>query len=366
MNVQLTKKISDLIRKNGPITIEEYFSLCLSDVDYGYYKTCDPFGISGDFVTAPEINQIFGEMLAIFFICAWEEHGFPKCIRLIEMGPGRGTMMTDMLRTILKLKPVFFSALSVHMIEDSERLRSLQKQQLSSYIDKISWHEDLDTVPLGFSFFIANEFFDSLPIRQFVVTTEGIRERMINVDHHDALFFCVGDSEIDQDLLPRIRFSLGMILETSSDRDYKMALISKRLSGEGGTAVIIDYGHLQTSAGDTLQAVKGHRYDPPLLHPGKADLTSHVDFQKLALIAISYKLYINGYTTQGRFLEGLGIWHRVAAFTRNPIQRETFLSAVRRLVGTDSDKKSMGELFKVMVVSHQKVDLMPFIDFGDI
>ncbi|WP_407041637.1 class I SAM-dependent methyltransferase [Candidatus Liberibacter solanacearum] len=362
VKTELYKKIVDLIKRNGQITIDQYFSLCLSDPEFGYYKACNPFGVDGDFVTAPEISQIFGEMLAIFLIFAWEQHGFPRCVRLIEMGPGRGTMMLDVLRTICKLRPDFFAILSIYMIENSERLVSIQKKNLSFYGDKINWCVGISDVPPGFTFLMANEFFDSLPIKQFVITNDGMRERMIDIDHHELLVFGIGKNAITSPVSPFNDYFPGMILETSPCRDSAIQSIADRLVCEGGTAIVIDYGHLQSGMGDTLQAVKGHKYDPPLMHPGQADLSSHVDFQRLSSISILRKLYINGCVKQGKFLECLGIWHRVFSLIKNTDRADILLDSVRRLVGMSSDDKSMGELFKVLVVSHRKVDLVPFVN----
>ncbi|ACT56883.1 SAM-dependent methyltransferase [Candidatus Liberibacter asiaticus] len=362
MENKLIRKIVNLIKKNGQMTVDQYFALCVADPEFGYYSTCNPFGAVGDFVTAPEISQIFGEMLAIFLICAWEQHGFPSCVRLVELGPGRGIMMLDILRVICKLKPDFFSVLSIYMVETSERLTLIQKKQLASYGDKINWYTSLADVPLGFTFLVANEFFDSLPIKQFVMTEHGIRERMIDIDQHDSLVFNIGDHEIKSNFLTCSDYFLGAIFENSPCRDREMQSISDRLACDGGTAIVIDYGYLQSRVGDTLQAVKGHTYVSPLVNPGQADLSSHVDFQRLSSIAILYKLYINGLTTQGKFLEGLGIWQRAFSLMKQTARKDILLDSVKRLVSTSADKKSMGELFKILVVSHEKVELMPFVN----
>lgn len=361
MSNKLTEKIVNLIKSNGPITIDQYFALCLSDLEFGYYNTCNPFGLSGDFITAPEISQIFGEILAIFLICAWEKHGSPQSVKLIEMGPGSGAMMFDILRVICKLRPDFFSVLSIHLIENSERLRLIQKQKLSSYIDKISWYLGLDDVPSGFTFIVANEFFDSLPIKQFIITKDGIRERVIDINHNQVLVFSEADPEIEENFISYCDYTYGAIFETSPYRDDVMRSVSNRLGLEGGTAVIIDYGHFRSGIGDTMQAIKAHRYDHPLMNPGLADLTSHVDFQRLSSIAMLHKLYINGCTTQRKFFEGLGIWQRMFALMKSSSQSKLLLDSVRRLMGTIHDKKSMGELFKVLVASHEKIDLIPFV-----
>ncbi|AMC13419.1 class I SAM-dependent methyltransferase [Liberibacter crescens] len=356
----LTKKIKGLIQDSGPIAIDKFFSLCLSDPEYGYYNICEPFGPTGDFITAPEISQLFGEMIAVFLVYSWQSHGRPDSVRLVELGPGRGTMMSDILRVIVKLEPALFNLLSVHLIEMSKRLIAIQKKVLSKYLSKIHWHNSVDYVPSGFVLLVANEFFDSIPIKQFVLTEKGIYERMVGLNNDNGLAFCLDNQEANCAILPdKKKWPLGKIFETSLIRQIVIKAIAQRLLCGGGVAVIIDYGHIVSGFGDTLQAVKEHRYDSPLAHPGEADLTSHVDFQQLAEIASNFDIQVHDCITQERFLRGLGIWQRANVLARNTTKKRTVFEEVERLTGIQN--RNMGQLFKVLMISSPKVEPMPLI-----
>ncbi|MDE1158111.1 MAG: class I SAM-dependent methyltransferase [Neorhizobium sp.] len=358
----LAGRIANLIRAHGPISVTDYFALCLADPDYGYYQTREPFGAHGDFITAPEISQLFGEMIGVFMVHAWQQHGAPTPVKLVEIGPGRGTMMADMLRVIAKLAPPLFETLEVHLVETSERLRGVQRVTLETYSTKISWHGSFDQVPEGFTLIAANELFDAIPIRQFVQTKTGFRERMVGLDADDALTFTIGIATLDPSLLPGEtgRVPDGTIFEYAPARQAVMQTLSERLRTHGGTAVVIDYGHMVTSFGDTLQAIRNHDFDAALAHPGEADLTSHVDFEDLARIARDTGVHLNGGLRQGEFLYGLGIAERatVLAKDREPPEQRLIASAVDRLAGEGAGK--MGELFKVIAVSSPAIHLMPF------
>ncbi|WP_431319937.1 class I SAM-dependent methyltransferase [Rhizobium sp. YTU87027] len=362
MSTALGEKIKAIIQANGPISVTDFFSLCLADPEHGYYKTREPFGSSGDFVTAPEVSQLFGEMIGVFIVHAWQRHGTPTGVRLVEIGPGRGTMMSDMLRVIARIAPPLFEDMTVHLVETSGRLRDIQQETLASHGHKVSWHQGFDEIPPGFSLVAANELFDAIPIRQFVRTPAGFRERMVGIDAAGELTFGVGVAGIDSGLLPWPEADVlpGTIFEVSPARQSVMLAICDRLKEHGGTVVAIDYGHLVSGYGDTLQAVRMHEYDPPLAHPGEADLTSHVDFQALAQTATSAGVYVNGMLHQGDFLVGLGILDRAAALGRDreAHMRQIIQTAVDRLAGEGEGR--MGELFKVLAVSHPAVDLMPF------
>lgn len=362
MTTALGEKIKAIIQANGPISVTDYFSLCLADPEHGYYRTREPFGRLGDFVTAPEVSQLFGEMIGVFMVHAWQRHGAPADARLMEIGPGRGTMMADMLRVIERLAPSLYDTLSVHMVETSERLQDIQRTTLADRMGKLSWHADFDEIPAGFTLLAANELFDAIPIRQFVKTTTGFRERVVGLDAEDELTFAAGVATIDPALLPASARNVppGSIFEFAPAREAVMSTICSRLVAHGGSAVIIDYGHMATALGDTLQAVRMHEFDPPLAHPGEADLTSHVDFQHLAETALACGVHLNGCVHQGDFLRGLGLRERAAALGRDKdlsLQQSIQLAA-DRLAGAGEGK--MGELFKVLAVSHPAIDLMPF------
>jgi SAM-dependent MidA family methyltransferase len=362
MTTPLADKIKAIILANGPISVTDYFSLCLADPEHGYYKTREPFGQSGDFITAPEISQLFGEMLGIFLVQAWQRHGEPNPVNIAEIGPGRGTMMADILRVVAKLSPALYEAASVHLVETSERLQKVQQQTLIAHKFKISWHDSFDTLPDGFLLLAANELFDAIPIRQFVKTAQGFRERVVGLDTAGDLAFAAGVAGIDPVLLPTAAQTapLATVFEIAPARDAVMAALSERIRTHGGTAVVIDYGHMATGLGDTLQAVRSHQFDPPLAHPGEADVTSHVDFEQLARRAIAEGLQINGLTYQGDFLIALGLAERAAALGRDKSSetQENIRADAERLAGAGEGK--MGELFKVLVVSSPNVALVPF------
>lgn len=362
MTNPLADKIEALIRTNGPIRVTDYFSLCLADPQHGYYRVREPFGRAGDFTTAPEISQLFGEMIGIFLVHAWQQHGTPGDAIIAEIGPGRGTMMSDMLRVIRRLAPALYRTATVHLVETSDRLRRLQAETLAEHEGKVRWHESFDSLPSGFLLLAANELFDAIPIRQFVRTAQGFRERMVGLDAEGRLTFAAGIAGIDPALLPSPAPAVaeGTIFEISPARDAVMAALCERLRAGGGTAIIIDYGHLATGYGDTLQAVRNHEYDPPLANPGLADLTSHVDFEQLASRAKAEGVQINGLARQGDFLVGLGLLERAATLGRDKDEttQESIRDDVERLAGSGAGK--MGELFKVLVVSSPEVALAPF------
>ncbi|MBD9373277.1 class I SAM-dependent methyltransferase [Rhizobium sp. ARZ01] len=362
MSTPLAEKIKALIRTNGPISVTDYFSLCLADPEHGYYRTREPFGREGDFITAPEVSQLFGEMLGVFMVHAWQKHGMPQGVRFAEIGPGRGTMMADMLRVIARLAPTLYDNATFHLIETSERLQAVQRQTLGARAERVTWHESFDQMPAGFLLLAANELFDAIPIRQFVRTQSGFRERMVGLDADGELTFAAGVAGIDPTLLPEGHRNQrpGAIYEFAPAREAVMAAISERLRMQGGTALVIDYGHVASGFGDTLQAVLRHAFDPPLAHPGEADLTSHVDFQRLAEVARETGLRVHGPQHQGDFLMGLGLADRASALGRGRdenLQRQ-IIADVERLAGSGAG--NMGDLFKVLAVTSAEVPLAPF------
>jgi SAM-dependent MidA family methyltransferase len=332
MTTPLAQRIKSLIRLNGPLSVTDYFSLCLADPEHGYYKSREPFGRSGDFITAPEVSQLFGEMLGVFVVHAWQRHGAPAGTQLVEIGPGRGTMMSDMLRVIRRIAPPLYETMQVHLVETSPRLSAIQKETLTAHADRLTWYESFDDVPEGFLLVVANELFDAIPIRQFVRTPQGFRERVVSLDVNDELVFSTGLAGIDPTLLPPLpeRQPVGTIFEISPAREAVMTAICQRLSIHGGSALAIDYGHLVAGFGDTLQAMRDHAFD------------------------------VNGALRQGDFLYGLGLKERAAALAAKatPDQTLEIAEAVNRLAGEGAGK--MGELFKVIAVSSPALHLLPF------
>ena len=360
MTTPLGRKIIDIIRHNGPMPVADYFALCLADPQYGYYRTRDPFGPQGDFVTAPEISQLFGEIIGIFIILAWRAHGRPGAVRLVELGPGRGTLMADLQRTVADLEPDMAAATDFHLVETSARLRDIQKAALEPLGQRNRWHERLEDVPEGLTLLVANEFFDALPMRQFVMTPDGFRERVVTVSDQGELTFSNGPATLDPRAAPPQQAGIGAILEVSPAREAVMATVTERLRRHDGAALVIDYGHLATAFGDTLQAMRDHRYEDVLASPGEADLTSHVDFEALVRVALRQGAAIAAPLTQARFLLGLGLLERAGALGHGKASatQDAIRQAVNRLAG-DAEHQ-MGKLFKVLYVSAQPHWLTPF------
>ena len=358
----LANKIRNLIQQTGPLKISDFFSLCLADPDHGYYQSREPFGQAGDFITAPEISQLFGEMIGVFLVQAWHAQGAPENTRIVEIGPGRGTLMSDALRVISRLAPELYEHATIHMVETSERLRNVQRQTLVRIKQRISWHDAFEEIPAGFTLMVANELFDAIPIRHFVKTRDGFCERMVGLDDTGALAFGLGPGGLDTSLLPIPEAAVreGEVFEISPARVAVMQAVAAKIVRDGGTALIIDYGHLVTGFGDTLQAVYQHEFDPPLARPGEADLTSHVDFQVLAEAAAAAGAHVHRPLTQGDFLLGLGILERAGALGtgRDSLTQATITDAVNRLAGEGEGR--MGALFKVLAVSGKKVRIAPF------
>jgi SAM-dependent MidA family methyltransferase len=347
------------IKLTGPISVAEYMAQCLFHPEHGYYTTREPFGAQGDFTTSPEISQMFGEIIAAWWLASRDAIGMPS-MQLGEIGPGRGTLMDDMLRTIGKLARALPP---VHMIEASPRLAATQQALLSRHTAEVTWHpgiSSLPTMPLGI---IANELFDALPIRQFEKTSAGWLERMIHIDDEDALSFILSHNELDAALLPARRQTapIGSLFEFAPARLAMLQTIAGHLISHGGFALLIDYGHARSGLGDTLQAVRAHQYVSIFDQPGESDITSHVDFEGLAKAARASRLFTTQIMSQGQFLISAGIDQRAAqlAAIAGAGTAQSIKAALDRL--TSKDK--MGQLFKVLAVSSRPFDAHP-LKFG--
>ena len=355
----LKDRLRQLIATTGPISVADYMSACLFDPAAGYYTTRDPFGAAGDFTTAPEISQMFGELVAVWALSAWVAAGRPMPMVLAEIGPGRGTLMADMLRTLDRLDPGFVTRARIAMIEASPRLAAIQKERFSGGRGRPTWFEDLAGLPRLPLVIVGNELFDALPVRQFVRTAQGWRERMVGLDEDGALRLMAGAGGIDPALLPPQAAAApeGAIFEAAPAREALMDEIASRIARDGGAALFVDYGSLQPGLGDTLQAVRAHEYDDVLARPGEADLTSHVDFAALGEIAAAHGLEVKG-ATQAQFLLGLGLLERAGALGAQATEetRERLRGEVERLAGP----QEMGELFKVLCITRKGVILPPF------
>ncbi len=332
----LAQRLAEGIAASGPIPLAQY----MAEANAHYYATRDPIGARGDFTTAPEISQMFGELIGLWFADLWDRGDRPP-VRYVEFGPGRGTLASDALRAMRKvgLEP------PVHFIETSPVLRAAQAER----VPDAEWHVDLVGVPDDAALLVvANEFFDALPIRQFVKTGEGWFERL--VDCTSGVFHgVVGDRRFDQIAPQTLRDAPeGSILETCPAAITVMRQLAARLHHQGGVALIADYGYRGPATGETLQAVRGHAYADPFADPGEQDLTAHVDFGTLAQEAVAEDLEIYGPVEQGPFLEALGIGPRAASLAAAaPDRAEDIDIAKRRLTGPDA----MGHLFKMLAVA---------------
>ena len=349
----LKDRIIDLIGTVGPIPVSEYMALCLFDPQHGYYTTREPFGAGGDFITAPEISQMFGELVAVWLYRAWQEARRPLPATFAEIGPGRGTLMKDMLRTLSRIDPALTARASFALIETSPRLADIQKELLAGQRVELTWHQTIETLPRQPLFIVGNELFDAVPIRQFVHVGESWRERMVGLGDNDDLRFFAGAGSLDPTLLPDDASDApeGAIAEVAPARSALMAAIADRIAAHGGAGLVIDYGHLRPGIGDTLQALRRHQHEDVLTNPGEADLTSHVDFAALAAAIRPYGLDID-LTTQGEFLLGMGLLERAGALGADAdvAARQAISDAVERLAGPDA----MGGLFKVLKIGPTK------------
>lgn len=329
--VDLTRYIRDLIQKNGPLPVNEFMALALGHPAHGYYMKQDPFGAAGDFTTAPEISQIFGEMIGMWGAHTWLSMGSPERVVLLECGPGRGTLMADILRST-KNVPGFHSAVQVHLLEMSPVLKDKQKDMLESYDPH--WHEGLDSVPGdGPTIVVANEFLDALPVRQIVQTPDGPQERMVDIDGGELCFRPAG----------------RVLAEPAPARDHFIRQLCTRLRQATGAALLIDYGYEKAGPGDTLQALHKHEYCDVLEHIGDSDITAHVNFEAVKNIAGDMGMAVHGPAGQGAFLHEMGIGYRVDALkAQNPEYAVGLDSALHRLTAQDQ----MGTLFKVMGIGH--------------
>ena len=341
----LGDEIKAMIASDGPITLERYMELALGHPEHGYYMGRDPFGAAGDFITAPEISQMFGELLGLWAAEVWASMGRPRPLRLIELGPGRGTMMSDALRAA-RIVPDFRSAIDVTLIETSSTLAEIQHETLLTSGARVGWIPSLAEAPQGPAIVLANEFLDALPARQYVRSGGRWRERIVRLDKSGELEFAVTrESE------PFILASgeEGNILEVNPAAHRLVFELAGRLVKQGGVALFVDYGHAFTGLGDTLQAVRAHRMVDPLVDPGEADLTAHVDFDALGQALAAAGANVAALEQQGRFLTDNGAEVRLGVLLRGKDETAALAlkAGVRRLI----DPMEMGRLFKVLAAT---------------
>jgi NADH dehydrogenase [ubiquinone] 1 alpha subcomplex assembly factor 7 len=333
----LEKIIRELIVQNGPMPLDRFMALALGHPQHGYYMTRDPFGATGDFTTAPEISQIFGELIGVWVLQVWEQLGSPSHFALVELGPGRGTLMSDILR-VLQKRPACAKAAAVQFVETSPTLRAAQQVR----VPDATWHDTIASLPGLPTIIVANEFFDALPIRQFEWRGGQVLERVIGLEG-DAL--TIG-------LVPtayRMPFAGEGVFEDGSVRETIATSLGNHLATARGAALIIDYGHARSAMGDTLQAMKAHQFCAITNFIGEADITSHVDFENLARAFAQGGATIAGLMTQGQFLQNMGLEARTQMLQQNlgDDARKDLVAASDRL----ANAAQMGELFKVMAVT---------------
>jgi len=345
---KLAEHIKALILAEGPMGLDRYMLECLAHPSFGYYMTEEPFGVSGDFTTAPEISQMFGELIALWLAEQWLLMGQPTNTKIVEIGPGRGTLMADALRALASV-PTMLENTSVHLVETSPRLKSIQAETLRARVG-IQWHNHINEVPEGPMLLVANELFDALPIRQFIKTEQGWAERHVGLSDDNAFEW----QDIACTAPPHIAAptaQVGDVIEVSPASSSLMADISRRIKFQGGAGLIIDYGYYENATADTLQALKDHTYSNPLENLGSSDLTAHVNFVPLKNIAETTGIHVFGPVPQGVFLSNLGIEARANQLAAaSPEKADDITTAKERLVSFEQ----MGKLFKVMGLAPQE------------
>lgn len=358
----LADRLRREIRETGPMRISDYMMRCLLDPQDGYYTKATPFGRDGDFTTSPEISQMFGEIIGVWLRMMWQALDIDKRCMLVELGPGRGTLMADILRVIAADKAMAHG-LRVALVEASPRLRKTQAETLANSGFEISWLDGLADLPDEPILLVANEFFDALPIRQLVKTAQGWQERAVGLDENEAFCFTMRPANVDTSVLPKTggQQPEGALFEYAPAREAVVAEIARRIADHGGAALLIDYGHVRSGFGDTFQAMRRHAYVDPLDDPGLADLTSHVDFERLAAVAQAAGAKAHPTLTQGDFLLAMGMERRAGALGagKSDTVQDDIVAAVQRLAGTGPGE--MGNLFKVLALTDCNQHPFPFV-----
>ena len=343
----LAQRIVNLIAAQGPITVAQFMTIAMHDREYGYYATRNPIGAEGDFVTAPEISQMFGELLGLWCVQTWHDQGRPSMARLIELGPGRGTLMADALRTA-KIAPGFLAAIEVTLVESNPKLREIQKTTLKDIQPPLAWSDSCDSLLFDRpTFVLANEFFDAMPVRQLVRTERGWAERMVGFDSDGELVFVL--SPVPAALavpVDRAGAPIGGVYEFSDAGMALAEIIAHGIAEHGGAALVIDYGYSKPGFGETLQAVAAQQATTLLGAPGEADVSASVDFAALAAAAETQGAATYGPIGQGDFLVDLGILQRADTLKRGRANGPSVDFDLNRLIAPDE----MGELFKVLAI----------------
>lgn len=344
-------KINQVIQEQGFIEIDEFMKLALSDNKDSYYRSKNPIGEGSDFITAPEISQMFGEMIGVWAIDSWAKLGKPDIFNLVELGAGKGTLLRDLLR-IAKTQPKFLAAANIYILDINEELINIQKETLANY--KVTWVKSIEEVPNIPSILIANEFFDALPIKQYVKIDEKLHERIIIQRVGILEFGSKSNPSIIINTHPNM--NNGDIIEESPESLAIISKIANHLERNMGTALIIDYGYdidpAKREPGqykDTLQAIKSHKFISPLDNLGEADVTAHVDFRALKEETKKHKINVMGAITQANLLLNLGIDIRLQNLQlANPNLSDILAKQYNRLVADNQ----MGSLFKAIILNN--------------
>ena len=376
---KLTHWLQRRIIAEGPLSLTDFMAEALNHPDYGYYVTgCDPLGVTGDFITAPEISQIFGELIGLWLLSHWQARGRPSPIQLVELGPGRGTLMLDILRTTIRLDPNFRAAIEIHLIEISQIFRNHQESLLVPECARqgitIHWHTTFGSLEPNLPLWlIANEFLDALPVQQFLYDGVGWRERQVTFVSRQQLKnserplnrsfepiefeFTLGPRKsvtaglIPEALLTSSALFPGCIAEICPAARTLAADIGARLTDKGGIALFIDYGTTDSRFGSSLQAVQNHQFVHPLAHPGTADLSAHVDFAQFSKALAQAGAETYGPISQRDFLLSLGLYQRAQTLMRDPKHKIDIETAIERLINLEE----MGLLFKILIVTEPDI-----------
>ena len=356
--MSLKKIIFSEINKSGPITISRFMEHCLYNDRFGYYSSSnDKIGVSGDFITSPEISQLFGELIGVWLLKTWIDRGRPTSFNLVELGPGNGTLMRDILNAIKKNSD-FIKSATVVLVETSKVLKDRQMSLLGNH--RPLWVKSISNIPDQPLFLIANEFLDALPIRQFRRERNTWFERSVGISKEGELEFVYIQSSFNKELSFLYRnVPNGVTVETSDFAKNILSNLSGKLLRNGGVSLFIDYGYSE-GYGETLQSVKQHKYTDPLKNLGKSDLTAQVNFNNVFRLAQRYGLRPSNLLSQRNFLIGLGIHHRsnILAKTLSNKERKSHIKAIERL----TEKKQMGDLFKVIGITNREAPKLPILE----
>jgi NADH dehydrogenase [ubiquinone] 1 alpha subcomplex assembly factor 7 len=355
MSKELKIKISNVIKISGPITIERYMAYCLYDSEYGYYINSNPIGSSGDFITAPEISQMFGEIIGLWIFDGWKK--LNNNISMVELGPGKGTLMSDILRVTSKF-PEFIDQTKLYSLESNDKLFKEQKKNIKLKLTRI---EDIDEIPDIPSIIIANEFFDALPIRQFISDDYRWYERLVDINKQEE-FFLTTKIISNYDAL-KIKLPLkgrnSNIYEYSSYQKNIFLALCKKIKKNNGIMLIIDYAKIKDGYGDTLQAMSKHKFTSIFNNPGNDDITSYVNFHSFSEVCKDLDVSYYGPMEMGEFLLKLGINERAQSLIKNnpKLDPDIILKQLHKLI----DKEEMGSIFKVIAITSSNIqNIEPF------